>query len=441
MRNKLLIFVIALLCVPMLALTVSAQEDEPIRVGLLVDQSGWLTIYGVEQELGFKLGLLYAAGIDPLEYDSVDDALAEVRVNGRPIEVIVADYGSENPAADADNAAAEARELFESEFVDIIYGTPNSGAAVQVQQYASPGQANIIYFAGPAASPTITGSNFNENTFRVCRNTDQDALAFATIADQFGTDYVILAVDTDFGRGTAAAFTAALEARGINFVQEPIYAPSDETDFTQYLQQALDSGAETMIQIFAGAGSLTLTQQTAELGVLDQMNVVGGTNSNDIVAAAPQVAVGGIAYIVYQYTLPDTEINDWMTERHIALFNDVPDLFTECSFATAQAMYLALEATEGDPFPDAMIPALEGLAFDGPKGEYLIRPSDHQALAPLYVIQYLGTEDVEIAEGLTLALPQYELVAEVSAEDTAPPCNLPEDLADRCEMDMEMGGE
>ncbi|NJL56041.1 hypothetical protein HC928_13290, partial [bacterium] len=82
MYKKLLIVVIALLCVPMLALTVSAQDDEPIRVGLLVDQSGWLTIYGIEQELGFKLGLLYAAGIDPLEYESVDEALAEVRVAG-----------------------------------------------------------------------------------------------------------------------------------------------------------------------------------------------------------------------------------------------------------------------------------------------------------------------------------------------------------------------
>lgn len=433
MRRKILVMVLMLaLIVPMVGSSVMAQDDEPIRVGILTDLSGWLSIYGVEQVQGFQLGLLYAAGIDPSEYDSIDDALAEVTVAGRPIEIIVRDYGSENPASDADNAAALARELIESDFVDVIVGTPNSGAVVQVQELVKPDNYDLLLMAGPSAAPAVTGADFNVNTFRVCRNTLQDSLTYATIAEDFGTQYIILSVDTAFGRGTAAAFEFALADAGIEFVGETIYFPSDTNDFTPYLQQALDSGADTMIQISAGANSLVLTQQTVELGVLDQMNVVGGTNSNDIVAAAPLPA-DSVAYIIYNYTLPDTEINNWMTEKHIELFSDVPDLFTECNFATAQSLYMALEATEGDPFPEAMVPALEGMTFDGPKGEYIIRESDHQALVPMYIIRFLGVEETEIADGVTLDLPQYELVAEVAAEDTAPPCALPEDFADRCE--------
>ena len=102
---------IMLLVVLMLALTFSGvQAQEPIRIGLLQDLSGWLTVYGVESVNGFELGLLYAAGIDPTEYDSIDAALADVTVAGRPIELIIKDYGSENPANDADNAAAGGRE-------------------------------------------------------------------------------------------------------------------------------------------------------------------------------------------------------------------------------------------------------------------------------------------------------------------------------------------
>ena len=57
----------------------SAQTTEPLVIGLMVDQSGALTIYGYEEEYGFKLGLLYAAGVDPADYDNnMDKALAAV---------------------------------------------------------------------------------------------------------------------------------------------------------------------------------------------------------------------------------------------------------------------------------------------------------------------------------------------------------------------------
>lgn len=433
MKRKLLIL-LTILALTLMVGVAAAQDEDPIRIGLLVDQSGWLTLYGIEQANGFILGLLYEAGVDVEMYDNINDALAEVRVAGRPVELIIRDYGSENPASDADNAAALARELIESDFVDIIYGTPNSGAAVQVQELTKPDNYDMIFFAGPAASPTLTGANFNPNTFRVCRNTLQDALTYATIADQFGTDYIIMSVDTDFGRGTAAAFELALGMRGISFVGETVYFPTDATDFTPYLQRVLDSGAETVVQVSAGANSLLLTQQTVEMGLLEAMNVVGGTNSNPIVVAAPPPA-GTVAYIVYQYTLPDTEINDWMTEQHIRYFSSVPDLFTECSFASAQAIVQALNANGGDPLPEAMIPALEGLEWEGPKGAYFMRASDHQALSPLYVIRFMGIEQVELSEDVTATLPIYELVAEADALEIAPPCLLVGDYADRCEMD------
>jgi len=432
MKRKMIAFLmVVMLMVPMIGAQSTAQ-DEPLRIGILTDLSGWLTLYGIEQVNGFQLGLLYAAGVDPSEYDSIEDALADVEIAGRSVELIVKDYGSDSPAADADNAAALARELIESDLVDVIFGTPNSGAAVQVQELTNVDNYNMIFMAGPAASPTITGANFNPNTFRVCRNAGQDAIALTSIADQFGESYIQIAVDTDFGRGTAEAFQAALAAKGIEEAGEVIYIPTDITDFTPFIQQIIDSGADFVNPILAG-GPITLwNQQSQELGLLDSVSVLTGTNSNDAIAAAPPPA-GGIAYIVYQYTLPETEINDWLVEKHIEAFSDVPDLFTECGFVTAQALVAGLTATEGDPFPEAMVPALEGLTWDGPRGEYTIRESDHQALMPQYIIQFDGVEDVELSDDVTMTLPIYSLFAEVSAEDSAPPCALVDDFADRCE--------
>ncbi|MEO0563350.1 MAG: ABC transporter substrate-binding protein, partial [Chloroflexota bacterium] len=130
----------------MLLLSVSvafAQDEEPIRIGLLTDTSGPLTIYGVELQNGFELGIDYAT-----------DGTMEIA--GRPVEILVRDN-----ASDPDTAASQARELIEREGVEILVGTVSSGVTVQLQSIAE--DFDVILMAGPAASPGVTGENFNLN--------------------------------------------------------------------------------------------------------------------------------------------------------------------------------------------------------------------------------------------------------------------------------------
>ncbi|MCA9910480.1 MAG: ABC transporter substrate-binding protein, partial [Anaerolineae bacterium] len=98
----------------------------------------------------------------------------------------------------------------------------------------------------------------------------------------------------------------------------------------------------------------------------------------------------------------------------------------------AQALVAGLEATGGDPSPEAMIPALEGLEFEGPRGAYTIREADHQVLMDQYVIRFMGVEDVQLRDDLTMTLPIYELFAEIPAADINLPCQLEGDYAARC---------
>jgi branched-chain amino acid transport system substrate-binding protein len=87
---------------------------------------------------------------------------------------------------------------------------------------------------------------------------------------------------------------------------------------------------------------------------------------------------------------------------------------------------MALDATGGDTDPTALIPALEGLRFDGPKGEYYIRPEDHQALQPMYIIEVVDQNPEE-------PFAYFRLVREVSGEDSAPPCLAPGRSSDALE--------
>src|SRR5574341_1810041 len=157
---------------------------KPLKIGVMSDLSGGLALFGNEMWNGLQIGFDYATG-------------GKMVAGNRPIELIIKDDTS-----NVDTAAAAARELIESEGVEILIGNTSSAVALQVQQIAH--ENGIVYFAAPAASPDITGKNWNEHTFRVCRNSAQDGLTMAEWSvENIGKNYLILAEDYNFGKATA----------------------------------------------------------------------------------------------------------------------------------------------------------------------------------------------------------------------------------------------
>src|SRR5690606_27888123 len=60
------------------------------------------------------------------------------------------------------------------------------------------------------------------------------------------------------------------------------------------------------------------------------------------------------------------------------------DLFSNDGFVAAQMIVHALKEGEGDT--NAMIDALEGWTFQGPKGDMEIRAEDHAMLQPMFTV-------------------------------------------------------
>lgn len=375
------------------------EMGEVLRIGVLSDLTGGLSLFGNEMWEGLQIGFDYATD-------------GTMMAGNRPIELIIRDDTSNVEAG-----AAAARELIESEGVEILIGNTSSAVALQVQQIAD--ENGVVYFAAPAAAPGITGENWNEHTFRICRNSAQDSLTVSTWAlENVGDRYLILAEDYAFGQATADGFVTAFSAQGATFLSDTIYAPSDTTDFTPYIQQILTAEPDGLILIWATNTSGTiLFDQLSRQGVAERIPFITGFSSNDLTRLLDPGNVGSVGLIVYHYTLPNTPANDYLTEQYLELNGGPPDLFSECGFATAQAVVAALSATGGDTESGALIAALEGLTFEGPKGTYTIRPEDHQALAPMYVVQLISVDDPDDRF--------FDVVSEVPGSVTAPPCTAP----------------
>jgi branched-chain amino acid transport system substrate-binding protein len=390
--------------------------DEPIKVGLITDATGALAIYGAHIIRSFMLGMEYATGAAGSVGDvfTIEDGSNTFMLDDCEIEVILGDDQS-NP----ENTATVAREMIEVEGVDVLVGTVSSGATATLQGIAA--ENKIPLLVAPAAANDITGVNFNEYTFRTSRNNYQDAINLCEYLPSLYDTFVQIAPDYSFGWGGAAAFRDACSVGGGTFVADDIFAPADTTEFTPYMEQILNSGADAWIVTWAGGGFIPLMQAAVDLGVMDVMGLGASVADNVTVPIFYSTIVGQNSGILYHYTLPDNPINDWLVEQDLARYATPPDLFDADGMNAALLLVEALRLTRANAEPAGLIAAMEGMQFEGPKGTIYIRPEDHVAIQDMYIVTLDNIDD-----------PDFKFFTLVTTTRPEPPCLLSEELMERC---------
>lgn len=397
-----------------------------LKIGQIGMMSGAMALYGLQQQRGFEMGLKYMSG------GKTDDQGRYIIAN-RPVEVIVKDDEG-NP----EKAVALALELIEKDGVELLQGPVSSASAIALTNVAL--ENKIILMVDPAASSFTTGPNFNPYVFRTARTNFDDTLVIAKyLVENVGPKFAHIGVDNAFGQGSGIALKYSVEKYGGELVAD-IYAPFETTDFTPYIQQAMDSGAENLFLTWAGTGYVTLFQGLADMGALEKMTVGTGFGDNvSFSAVFGESTLGSIGLNVYHYTVPNNPVNDWLVENHFETFksapdgaiNAYPDLFTAGGMASAIALGTALEITGGDTSADAMIAALEGMKFEGPKGTYHIRAEDHVCEQPMNILKLVNLNPDLDGDGIN-EYKFFETIYVSAYDELGVPCTLVGDYASRC---------
>ncbi|MCS6843940.1 MAG: substrate-binding domain-containing protein [Caldilineales bacterium] len=389
--------------------------DQPIKVGLITDLTGPLALYGVMTSRSFQLGMEYASGAAGT---AVDAATTAYKFGDCEVRVLLRDDKGK-----AEETATLARELIERDKVNLLVGTVSSGSTATLQEIAKESKVPLI--VAPAAANDITGANFNEYTFRVSRNNYQDFINLCQYLTTKYKKFIQIAPDYSFGYGGAAAARDACTKFGGEFVADDIFAPLTTTDFTPYMEQIANSGAEAWIVTWAGGGFVPMFQAAKELGVLDTMGLGASFFDNKTMAAifgpVADKMQGQTSGILYHYTAPKNPINDWLVQQVKARYNEPPDLFDADGMNAALAVVEALKKTGGSTDAAALLKALEGMEFEGPKGKIFIRPEDHVAIQDMYIVKLVN-----------LAAPDFAMFETVTTTRPEPPCLLPEALKARC---------
>ena len=354
-----------------------------VTVGIVTSESGPLAGYGKQYLDAFKAGLDYAT-----------DGTGEI--DGTTINVEYRD-----DAGDPDKAVTAVKELIGSG-VNIIAGTASSGVALAVAEQAE--QNKVLYISGPAAADAITG--INDYTFRSGRQSAQDVATAGTFLDDIeGKTVTVFAQDNAFGQGNVAAVQAILGGQGATV--NSVLVAEDATEFTPFAQQVLAGAPDLVFVAWAGATSGAMWQAMSQQGVMDEIPVVTGLGDSATFGAYGE-ASEKISFLNHYFPgAPDNDVNTAMVEA-IEEAGGTPDLFSPDGFNAAIMIVHAIESGQGDV--DAMVAALEGFEFEGPKGTMTVRASDHALIQEMYQVKLVAKDGTFVPE----------LVDTVSADDVAP---------------------
>lgn len=360
-----------------------AGKAEPVNVGIIYSKTGPLAAYGATYYEGLQAGIDYATG-------------GTGEINGAKINLTYAD-----DAGDPDKAVTAAKDMIGKGY-KIIGGTASSGIAVKLAEQAQ--QNKVLYISGAAATDAIQG--VNKYTFRSGRQSLQDVATAGTFINTNGKKVVVFAQDNAFGQGNVAAVKAVLGAKGATVGS--VLVPENQ-ELTPFARQLLDTKPDMVFVAWAGATTGSMWQALSQQGVFDAAPVVTGLgDASSFGAYGP--ASSKISFLSHYFPgASGAEVEKKMIAA-VEKAGHKADLFTPDGFVLGQLIAQAIKEGGGTD-PDAMVKALEGFSFDGPKGKETVRASDHALVQDMYQAKL-------VQKGATWA---PELVKVVSGDTVAPP--------------------
>jgi len=364
-----------------------AQSKE-IRIAHVYSRTGPLEAYGKQTQTGLMMGLQYATG-------------GTMTVAGKKIVVIEKDDQGKPDLGKSLLATA-----YSDDKADVAIGPTSSGVALALLPVAE--EYKKVLLVEPAVADSITGDKWNKYIFRTGRNSSQDAISNAVALDKPGVTIATLAQDYAFGRDGVKAFKESIKTARI--VHEE-YLPANTTDFTAGAQRLIDKlkdipGRKVIWIVWAGAGN---PFKIADLD-LKRHGIEIATGGNILPAMAAYKQFPGMEGATYYYFgIPKNPVNEAMVAQHYQQFKTPPDFFTAGGFSSAMAIVTALKKTNGDATANKLIPAMEGMSFDTPKGRMTFRKEDHQAMQSMYHFRIKA--DPAFAWGVP------ELVREIKPEE------------------------
>jgi branched-chain amino acid transport system substrate-binding protein len=376
--------------------TPALAQDKTIKIGVLNDMSS-----------------LYADIGGPNSVAAVKMAVEDsgLVAKGWKIDVISGDHQNK-----PDIGVNIARQWIDTEKVDVISDTPNSGVALAVTNLVK--EKNIVHLNSGAATADLTGKACTPNTISYTYDTYMLANGTGKALTKAGGDsWFFLTADYAFGHALerdTAAVVKVNDGKVLGAVKHPL----NTSDFSSFLLQAQSSKAKVVGLANAGGDTTNSIKQASEFGI-----VAGGQKLaalllfiNDVHALGLKTAQGLTFTESFYWDLNDNT-RAWSKRfAKVSPKGSMPSMTVAGLYAGVLHYLKAMEALGGNPHDGAKVVAkMKELPTDDPLfGKGPLR-ADGRRLIPAYLFEVKKPEE---SKG---PWDYYKQIATISPEDAAKP--------------------
>jgi branched-chain amino acid transport system substrate-binding protein len=355
-----------------LAFAGPAQAQEPIRVGVMNDQS---SVYADFQGKGSVL----AAQMAVEDYGG--------KAAGRKVEVVFADHQNK-----PDVGSAIARKWLDQDGVDLIVDLPNSAVALAVNEVVR--QKNRVMIGSGAGTSELTGSKCSPNTVHWTYDTWAYGHSLArAVVQRGGKTWFFITADYAFGHDLERQATDQLTKDGgkvVGGVRTPLGTP----DFSSFLLQAQASGAQVVALAVAGGDTTNSLKQAAEFGLTAKQSMVSLIFTlNNVPALGLKASQGVLTVNPFYWDMNDGTRAFSRRFQKRAHNNAMPNDMQAGVYSAVLHFLKAVDKVGGASDGKAVVAAMKAMPTDDPLfGKGRIR-EDGRKLHPMYLLQVKSPEE------------------------------------------------
>ena len=372
----------------------AGASGSSVFVGVTLPRTGTYAVSGEDELKGVELALEHLNSGDPLIRKIATGVTKGLL--GKQVTHAVADSGAKP------NVAVENGTRFINDNKAIMFcGCVSSAEAVALNKLAQ--REHVLYLPLLSGSNDTTGKDCVRYSFRQCFYAQTAAMALApVIIKKLGKNKKIafLTPDYTYGHTVRQSFESATKEQGGWTVATNQVAPLGSPDYSSYLLNIANSGADVFININFGNDAVLSIKQAKQFGVLDKMTLVVPYNTPFLARdVGPDLMQGVYAATDFWWTLEDRYP---LAKEFVTAFRKKYNYPPEWSANTGY-MQIALWADAvtraGSFYPPAVIKAYEASKpTQSTVGEVRFRPEDHQLIRPVIIQRGKKKADMKNAD-------------------------------------------
>lgn len=383
----------------------AGSTGDSVFLGITVPRTGTYAVQGEDELKGYMLAVEHINSGDPLI--RAMSPRTTKGVLGKKVTYGVADSEAKP------NTAVQAQSRFISENKAILMtGSTSSAVAVALNKLAQ--REKVLYVAGISGSNDTTGKDCVRYGFRQCFYGQTAAAALSPVLiKNMGRNKKVayLTPDYTYGHTVQKSMEEYLKPGGWTTVTDQV-APLGAPDYSSYLLNISNSGADVLININFGHDAVLSIQQARQFGILGKQTLIVPYQTPFLAReVGADVMAGVYAATDFWWTIQDKyPLAKMFVESFEKRFGYKPEWSAENAYMEFALWANAVEYA-GTFYPPAVIKSYEeGRHTQSLVGDVWWRAADHQLVHPVFIVRGKKPSDMKSPDDY------YELLETVPGE-------------------------